>query len=205
MPIRHRLPLRLPAPRGRRLGIRFERGTEARATVDVLRYTRGRRVARPRLVARFRSRTKSFTWGGRRARDGVYAVRLRTRGIDGRVDTRTLALRRSKGRFARRRAFVRRPSCGLVAAARLGSPAFGGRRRAPLRLAYRLNRGARVSVTVTRRGRVVRRFRARTRAAGRTYRLRLSARGRRRGEYHVRITARAGRERVVTTLAARRL
>ena len=61
-------------------------------------------------------------------------------------------------------------------------------------------------VTLTRRGRVVRRLRSVTRAAGRTYRLRVSARGLRRGDYAVRLSVtRAGGAPKRAALIARRL
>ena len=51
---------------------------------------------------------------------------------------------------------------------------------------------AQVTVTVLRGSRVVKRFAARRAAADRTYRLSLPARGLARGDYKVRLVARAG-------------
>jgi beta-glucosidase len=198
-------------PHSKRVRLAFRRGTGALATIEVFRFTRGRRATRPRPVARFAKRSRSFTWRGRANRrgarmvDGIYAVRFRARGVDGRVDTRYVVLRRKKGRFARRAGFARRVSCGLLASAKLSSPAFGGRRRAPLRLAYRLGRRAKVSVTLLRGKRVVRRLRTRTRAGGRRVHVRMSSRRLRRGVYRVRIRVRDSGGSARTTLVARRL
>jgi hypothetical protein len=79
---------------------------------------------------------------------------------------------------------------------------FGGSTHTPLRVAYRLSRAARVTLTVsTGKRRVLRRVA--NRAPGRTYRLSLAPR--RRGIYTVRLVAEAGGRRVSSTLTARRL
>ena len=62
-----------------------------------------------------------------------------------------------------------------------------------------------MSVTVLRGSRVVKNFGARTAAANRTYRLSLPARRLARGDYKVRLVARAGSETVTSTLVSRRL
>jgi beta-glucosidase len=198
-------------PHGKRVRLSFERGTGARANVDVFRFARGRRAGRPRVVASFHRRTRSLTWRGHanrrgtRVTDGIYAVRFRSRGIDGRMDSRYVVLRRSRGRFARRAGFATPVACGLLAKARLASPAFGGRTRRPLRLVYRLSRRAKVSIAVLSGKRVVRRVKTRTHRAGRSIRVKLSSRRLGRGGYRVRIRVRDSRGRARATLAARRL
>ena len=82
---------------------------------------------------------------------------------------------------------------------------FGGRRATPLRIAYRLSSPARVTITITRRGKVVKRFRPAGRAARRTHRLALAGRGRPRGLYKVRLKAVAGGTTITATLSSRRL
>lgn len=64
-----------------------------------------------------------------------------------------------------------------------------------------------MTVTITRRrsSRAVKRFAAVQRAAGRTYRLSLPARGLRRGDYVARLTATAGSRTVTSALLSRRL
>ena len=202
-------------PRGKRvrhpLRARHRGARDGRRAAPRPRAHRGPAARRGPLRGRARSRSPGA--GARTARghvtDGLYAVRLRTRGLDGRVDTRMLALRRSRGRVHR----AGRVRCAGPRAAwwpRRGwdAPAFGGRRARGARAALpRSSRRARVAVTVTRRGR---RGAAPARPDGRAragrHRVRLAARGRRRGEYRVRIVARAGpRARARSTLAARRL
>ena len=60
-------------------------------------------------------------------------------------------------------------------------------------------------MTVLRGSRVVKRFAHARRGANRTYRLSLPARGLARGDYKVRLVARAGAETVTSTLVSRRL
>ena len=83
---------------------------------------------------------------------------------------------------------------------------FGGRARVALGIAYRLTRGGRVTVRVLHGKGTVRTFGTATRRAGRTYRLRLAARGLTRGDYRVRLTVtRAGAKPITATLVSRRL
>ncbi len=106
---------------------------------------------------------------------------------------------RRHGRWSKRRPFRSLSSCGAIRFASLGRAAFGGR----LRVYYRLNVPARVTVTVRRGNRVVRRIAARDRAAGPTFRVRAPAR---RGEYRVTVEANpAGAQARRVTVAARRL
>ena len=126
---------------------------------------------------------------------------------DGRpVDVRRIALRRSARWFSRRPDHHRRDTCDLLRAFKLERPVFGGRKQAALKAAYRLTGAARVSVTVTRGRKVVKRYEAARRAGGRTYRVALPARGRAAGDYRVRLRATGpdGR-RVNAVLTARRL
>jgi beta-glucosidase len=196
-------------PRGRGLSARFSRRLARPVSVAVYQQARRRRVGRARVVAWFSRHSRSFRWNGRanvrgrHVRDGYLFARFRMRGLSGLNDTRRIGLRRSHGRFFRRPAFQRRDSCGLVRAYRLSGPAFGGSTRRPLGVAYRLARRARVSLAVYRGKRLVKRFRAHTRRGTRVYRLRIRAA--RRGNYRVRLTARAGRTRVKSTLVSRRL
>ena len=200
-------------PRGRRVALRFRRLTSRRARVDVFLQTRGRRVLRaPRRVARF-TRLRGFRWNGRqnlrgrgrRVVGGYYFARFRTAGPIGGVDTRRIAFRRVRGRFVRRPPFQRRESCGFLRSFRLSGPAFGGRTRRPLGIAYRTGRRARVSVVVRRGRKVIRRYRARSRRAGRVHRLRLPSRRLRPGTYRVTVRAKAGRTRARATLSSSRL
>ncbi|MEA2421573.1 MAG: hypothetical protein QOF55_672, partial [Thermoleophilaceae bacterium] len=156
-------------PRGRR--VRFS--APGRLTVEVFRHTTGRRVTRQRLVARFARRSGAFTWNGRanrpgrRVRDGVYAVRFRA--PNGAVGH--LPLVRRGGRFTGHRGYRIPAGCATLRSATLARPAFGGATRRALDVWFRLNTPARVSVVIRRGGKVIRRFAARDRTAGPTFRL----------------------------------
>jgi hypothetical protein len=177
--------------------------------VDVFQHAKGRRVV-DRLVARFRPRTKPFTWDGRanrpggRVRDGILMVRLRA-GSGVRSEKRRFSVRRRHGRLAVRPAYFRAARCRLVSKAKLLRSAFGGRRERPLRISFALTRPARVAVTVMRGGKAVRRFRPRTYRPHTLHRLSFGAARARRGNYRVRIVAiaEAASERV--SLVARRV
>jgi hypothetical protein len=192
-----------PVRRGLRLG--FARRGAGRVDVDVFQVARGRRVVREHRVARFANLETSYVWGGGHVQDGVYFVRFSLIRGGERVDVQRIVLQRRGGRFHRLPGHHRRAACGIVRQFKLERPVFGGTRGTPLRIAYRLSRAARVGLVVLRGKRVVRRFRTRAQAAGRTYRLTLRARGLRRGRYAVRLTAVSGSRRVVATLHARRL
>ncbi len=174
--------------------------------IDLFQQSRGRRVGE-RLVARFSKRTRSFRWNGRGDRpvtDGIYLLRFRTRGANGRTDVRRLTLRRAGGRFARRPDSYRRATCDLVPSFKLSRPVFGPA-SANLGIAYRVAADARVVVTVRRGSRLVRKFAASRAIPGRAYRLRLPRRGLPRGDYRVRLEATGPSSRVTTTLVSRRL
>jgi hypothetical protein len=149
-------------------------------------------------VARFR---RAATWRGR-GRDGYYFVRFTMLRNGKRSDVRRIVLRKRDGRFSRVVRHHRRGDCQVLRSFKLERPVFGGRQGTPLRIAYRLSRAARVTLTVTRGRRVVAR-RTASRAAGRTFRIAVDPRAR--GAYRVRIVAEAGGERVTATLGARRL
>jgi hypothetical protein len=193
-------------PRGRGLALTFTRRTRNPVKVDVVRTTTGRRVSGERRVARFDRRSRSFRWNGRgaRVRNGYYVVRFATRAANGKTDFRRVALRRVKGRFRSLPPFFRGRQCTLVQTFKLERPVFGGTKRRALRIAFRLNRLARVRVTVSRKGKVVKRFNRRVNAA-RTYRLRMSAKGRRRGTYRVTLRAQRPRTTSTSTLFSRKL
>ncbi|HEV2814048.1 MAG TPA: hypothetical protein VGW10_12420 [Solirubrobacteraceae bacterium] len=180
------------------------RGTD-RVDVDVFRSSRGRRIVGPLLVARFRDRARSFTWDGeanrarRRVGYGWYFVRYRSGG-----DVRRLTLRRRDGKWTRRPSFHRRRSCRVLKLFKLSRPVFGGPTRRRLGIAYRLTEDATVRVRVMRGRRVVRRYAARRVEAGRIVRLRLGAKGLRRGDHRVIVQA-AGSATVTASLTARRL
>ena len=196
------LPAVAASPSGRGLRLRFRSRGGARVRVAVYRLTRGRRVVPNRLVASFGRRSRPFRWSGRaRGRPvapGYYEARFRV----GR-DVRLAGLLRRGGRFRRLPAFQRTRSCDGLSAYRLGGPAFGGSGRQPLAVLYRLSAPGRVGIEIKRGRRTIRRIAVRSRAPGRTYRVRL--RTRTRGNVRVVLTARLGRRTVRSTLTARGL
>jgi hypothetical protein len=197
-------------PRGRRVRLEAAQVDAGRFDVDVFRQSRGRRVTGELRVARFRGRSGSFVWRGRgrgrRVGNGVYIVRFTKRLAGGRVDVRRMVLERRRGRWHRLPDYYRRVSCGRLSSFKLTRPVFGGTTRRPLGIAFRVSSPSRVSVSVLRGRRVVKRFRTRTRAARRTHRLRLTPRGLRRGPYRVvlRVRPRGGTP-LTATLTSRRL
>ena len=198
-------------PLGRRVRLSLAQRSGARARVDIFQASRGRRLIGERLVARFENALAAFTWNGkanargRKVTDGLYFVRFRSEHADGRVDVRRLALLRRGGRWSKRPGFDHRSSCDLVGLFKLGGPAFGGRANRTLSVAYRLKRDATVTIEIRRGRRVLQRFGPTARRAGATHRLRLGARGRARGDYRIRLTARAGATSATRVLVSRRL
>jgi hypothetical protein len=188
-----------------RLG--FRRFARRPVRIDVFQVSQGRRVISERLAARFKARSKAVTWKGRGARgDGLYFARFRMRTRNGKgTETRRITLLRRNGRFSRRPDFYRRAACDLLPSYKLERAAFGGPKRTPLRIAYRVATTARAQVSVLRGKKTIKRFKARTAAPKRTHRLRLASRKLARGDYKVRITVGRGAGRVVSTLVSRRL
>src|SRR5215207_8319286 len=127
-------------PRGKRVRLSFARRRSGAVKIEVFQVSQGRRVIFERRVARF---TKPATWSGR-GPDGYYFVRFTMAG----QDVRRLVLRKRDGRFARVARHYRRGDCELLRSFKLERPVFGGRQRTPLRIAYRLTRSARVTLTV---------------------------------------------------------
>jgi hypothetical protein len=200
-------------PRGSRALFAFTRNEANPVTVDVFQSSRGRSIVKERLVARFSNRAKSFTWNGRANRrgrkvtDGYYFVRYRVAFGAGAKETdfRRVTLARSHGRLRVKSSYYRRASCDLVRSYKLERPVFGGARNRSLGLSFRLGDAASVRVTVSRGSKVLKTFKTITGVAGRTYRLRFSARHRPRGDYRVRLVATAGATKVTSTLTSRRL
>ncbi|HEV2814970.1 MAG TPA: prolyl oligopeptidase family serine peptidase [Solirubrobacteraceae bacterium] len=195
-------------PRGRRVRIEAAQVDPGRFDVDVFRQSRGRRVIGELRVARFAGRRGSFRWDGRgrKVGDGVYIVRFTKRLRGGRVDVRRVVLERRRGKWRRLPDYYRRVSCGRLSSFKLTRPVFGGTTRRPLGIAFRVSTRSRVGVRVLRGKKVVKRFRATTRAARRTHRLRLVPRGLRRGTYRVVLDVRPQRgKRLRATLTSRRL
>jgi hypothetical protein len=94
----------------------------------------------------------------------------------------------------------------LVSRFSLNRPVFGGRKRSPLKVTYRVREDAKVTLDLYRGAKRVKRLvDAKARTAGRTYTLSVGAKGRRRGSYTVRMaaTTAAGRTQAARVAAKR--
>ena len=176
-------------------------------TVDVFRTSKGARVTGERRVKRFTNKTRNFSWNGRGrgVRDGYYFVRFTVRAANGRKETRRVALVRRNGRFRGRPLFSRRETCDLLQTYKLERPAFGGTSGRSLGISFRVAQSARVAITVRRGRKTVKCFAAKSYAGGKTYRLRLGAKGLRKGDYKLTLVARRGTSRATSVLTARKL
>jgi LVIVD repeat-containing protein len=146
-------------------GLKFSPSLRAKRgfSVEVFQQSSGRTVLKDRLVAKFSGKKRAFTWNGRskrgRLRDGSYYARFTMRLADGTKDVRIVALRRAGGRFRTAPAFAQKTGCGLFTKYTLSSAVFGGRKKVPLRFTYKLAHDVDgVTVTVTRGGKVIKRF-----------------------------------------------
>ena len=194
-----------PRRGGKRIRFSFSRRSANGVTVTVIRKSRGRTVV-GRRIKTFKNRTKAFTWAARRTRDGYYQARFRTRAPNGKTDVRHLGLRKRNGRWRAIGAFDRRETCDLVKYTRLRSPVFGGTDRRPLPVVFRLSQSAKVSIVVSRKGKVVKRIKARNyeRATKNTVVIRLGRKARR-GLHAVRLKAVAPGRTTELTLYSRYL
>jgi hypothetical protein len=196
----------------RRKGLRFtfvRRQPDRPVTADVFRVSQRGRVLDQRRVAHFTNRTKAFTWNGRTKGHavgaGYYFARLAVPTSGGRSERRRATLEKTGGRFVRRPAFALRERCGTLQSFKLVRPVFGGSNATPLSASYRLGRRARVSARITRGSKTVRRYKARTRSANHTYRIKVPARTLSRGEYRVRISVKRGRRTTRGAITGRKL
>ena len=178
-------------PRNKRKRVRFSFNTAGDSTVDATVFRRGvRRRVVHRRVATFTDRERSFTWGGRRTRNGFYDVRFVTEAPNGNRDVRHLSVRRRNGRFYNLPSFDRRETCSLVKYETLKRSVFGGRKRAPLKVGFNLAESAAVEIELVRRGKVVRTLKGKTYPLGRsTRKIRLGRKKSKRGAYRVILTA----------------
>ncbi len=198
-------------PNGRRVGIQLTRKISDPAQVSIFQQSTGGKITGERLVARFDGRTGGFTWNGkanrkgRSVRDGYFVVRFSI-GSGATRDVRRLVLERRNGRFVRRSSYYRVGTCDALPKFKIERPVFGGRTNRPLNVSFRLQTAAKVTVTVLRGSRVVKRYGPTQRRAGITQRLRLEAKGLAAGDYRVRISVpRAGAKPLVSSLTARRV
>ena len=152
---------------GHGLKLSFKRSVRKPVTIDVFQQSIGRRVVGERLVARFKNAKAAFRWNGRanrkgqKVRDGIFMVRFRLKVSNGLIDNRRIDQVRKKGRFSKRPPHYGREGCTLINSFKLERPVFGGTNRKSLGIAYRLLNTAKVTVTVKRGKKVVKRYKAR--------------------------------------------
>jgi hypothetical protein len=193
-------------PRSKRKRVRFsfKTATGNRAKATIFRQATRRRIAR-RKVKTFRNRERRFTWAPRRVRNGFYDARLAIKAPNGRTDVRHVALRRRSGRFFVLPNFDQRSPCGLVEYFSLGRSVFGGRKRKPLGVRFKLARASDVEIVVTRRGKRVRRIKSEGYPRGKSFvQIRLG-RNAKRGPYRVTLKAKRPGNASELTLRARYL
>jgi hypothetical protein len=195
------------SPKGRGVRFAFSKSVAQKVAVDVFQVSAGKRVLGERRVARFRGKSKSFTWKAKGAKPGLYFARYTIKLPNGQRDVRRKVLQRRGGSFKARPDFYRRDTCGLLRSYKLERAAFGGRSKTPLRAAFRLTRAGTVRLQVLRGTKVVKTLvKSKRFAAGKTFRKRLGAKGLRKGDYRVRITLKRSRNKTAkSTLTARKL
>ena len=191
-------------PRAKRKRVRFSFSAANRVTAKIFRRSAGRRIVR-RKVKTFRNREDAFSWRPRRARNGFYDVRFKTRAPNGRKDVRHLAVRRRNGRFYNLPPFDRRSPCSLVRYYSLGRSVFGGRKRKPLRVRFKLAKASDVTIEVSKRGIVTRATREKSYPRGKNVRKIRLPRKAKRGAYQVTLRATAPGRAIELTLRARYL
>ncbi|MEA2125474.1 MAG: carboxypeptidase [Solirubrobacteraceae bacterium] len=192
-------------PAGHGLAFAGSTPSDEQFAATLYRAAKGKRPTKLRKVAAFAVKD-SYTWdgrleGGTLAR-GVYVARLVARGHGPRPDQRAFALRYTGKRFVALKPFQRADSCGLLSYLRLSSPVFG--KRVPLVVKLATTRAARVTVTLSRKGR--RSARKSLKASpNRLGQVKFRSRKLKRGRYTVTVKAKAGKRKASGRLYAAKL
>jgi murein tripeptide amidase MpaA len=106
--------------KGKGLRISFKRKVKRGVTVAIYQTSKGRKInKKAKRVARFRNRSRSFTWDGRktsgkktRVARGVYFVRFSIRDAKGKADVRRVVVAKGKkGRFIKKGKFILEHHC----------------------------------------------------------------------------------------------
>ena len=131
-------------PKGKKVAFGVQRREQQPFAVDVFQQSQGSTVVKERLVARFKNKTKGFTWNGkdikkRKLKDGFYFVRYTMKQANGMKDVRRATLERKRGKFRKAPDFYQRVDCGIFKSLKLSSSVFGGRNKVDLGISYRLN------------------------------------------------------------------
>ncbi|MDQ3742316.1 MAG: hypothetical protein M3389_15395 [Actinomycetota bacterium] len=172
-------------------------------SVELFRQSKGNRVV-DRRVARLKV-NRSAVRLPKGAGPGFYFARIRMV-LPGTDDVRRVALRYRRGRWSVRPDHYLRTSCGALRAFKLERTVFGGRKRVPLRIAYRLPTGVdSVRVEILRGTKVVRTIKGGTQR-GRAHRFTVPASIVPKGtDVKVRVVVTRARAEIAETLTSRRL
>jgi hypothetical protein len=172
-------------------------------TIELFRQSKGRRVV-DRRVARLKV-NRSQVRLPKTAGDGYYFARIRMV-LPGTDDVRRVALRRQGGRWSVRPDHYLRTACGALKAFKLERTVFGGRKRVPLRISYRLPTGVdSVRIEILRGTKVVRTIRGGTERA-RAHRYSVPASIAKPGrDVRVRVVVTRARAEIAETLVSHRL
>jgi hypothetical protein len=187
-------------------GLKFEGSAPGgnKFMADVFQVTKGRRVQAPKKVASF-AVEGSFVWDGALPKGklsaGTYFVRVSTRGTGSRADVRQFPFRRTSSAFRALKPFQSADSCDLLSLARLGAPAFGGKR--PLLVNFTTTKASKVTVALYRGSsrKPAKRFTKRTQA-NRLARVTVRPKGLKRGQYRVVVSAAGGGKKQRTVMYA---
>jgi PKD repeat protein len=192
-------------PKGKGLSFDFQATAPKPVRFTLFRASNGRKAMSAKKVATF-SKTKSFTWKGKKLAKGDYYVQAQALTPSNQKDTRTFAFTRKGSKFKRGKAFTRTDSCELVSLFRLGSPVFS--KKKPLRIAFALTQPAKVTVTLLKGRKAVKRITKNVTAANRAQRINVKGKALKklkRGAYSVRLSATSGSGSQTATLFAKKL
>ena len=192
-------------PKGKGLFFDFERTAGKPVKFTVFRASNGRKATSAKKVATF-SKTESFTWAPKKLGKGDYYVQAVALSPGNQRDTRTAAFTRKGSKFRTGKAFTRTDSCELVSLFRLGSPAFSNAK--PLRIAFATTEPAKVTITLLKGKKAVKRITKNVTQANRAQRVNVKGKALKklkRGAYSVRLTATGGGGSQTATLFAKKL
>jgi hypothetical protein len=192
-------------PKGKGLRFTFERTAPKAAKFTVFRASNGRKALSAKKVATF-TKMASFTWKGKKLAKGDYYVQAQGFTPSNQRDIRTFAFTRKGSKFKKGKAFTRTDSCELVSLFRLGSPVFSNKKA--LRVAYAVTQPAKVTLTLLKGRKAVKRINKNVTAVNRVQRINVTGKALKklkRGAYSVRLTATGGGGSQTSTLFAKKL
>jgi hypothetical protein len=199
-------------PHGRGLRLAAPRyNTPIRFSAFVFRQAAGGRVLPPRPVALFSGKRRPIVWSGkpnirgRKVTDGYYFARFGLK-LGALADVDRVALVRRHGRWHVRRDFDYHSTCRIVRQFKLSGPTFGGVKRRPMGISFRLAlpAGSSVKVVVTRGKKVIKHTTVK-KPGVKLHRIKIPAKRFKRGDYRVTLTAKIGKRSQKITLVSRRI